>query len=508
MNFNSPGRHSINESSIFRRMINEVLKQPSMKSSCLEDAGSHCSYGDIPEFILSIQKFFSDSQITAADCLALELNNSVRAALTVLAALDAGYSFMTLPVPGQGARVGKNVSAAARFCRWVVTVEVGNLATDIELARPTTYLQVAPNPNFDSTAKIPDQSEPRLFFRTSGSLGVAKLAMHSYGRFYKNAMNALKRRQFDPSHRIALPTPIFHLYGLGAGLLAGFAGGASIDLQERSNILKYLEREHVFQPNVAYVTPSFCETLIRGRRSPRPYKFMVTSGDRISDSAFKRCEDLHGPMVNQYGTTEMGVVSASELHMPYELRCHTVGRPVEGVEFRIVEIPHGSGANGESGELQIKHEYGFEGYVDLNGNPLKPEKSFDGEWYRTGDLASLGPEGTLMVQGRCDLSVNRNGVLLPLADVESRMRELAGIDEIAVAPGPDTIRGRALVAFCVLGRGVEMSGQKIRANYAEIAPAFSVPDLVCVLKAMPKLESGKIDRQALARLAEDALKTE
>jgi acyl-coenzyme A synthetase/AMP-(fatty) acid ligase len=201
----------------------------------------------------------------------------------------------------------------------------------------------------------------------------------------------------------------------------------------------------------------------------------------------------------------MGVVSASERDVPYDLRSRTVGRPVEGVEYRIVEIPAAAGTQSNAGELQIRHAYGFEGYVDLNGNKLVPEKSFDGEWYRTGDLATLGPDGTLIVLGRCDLSINRNGVLLPLADVESRMRELEGVDEVAVAPGPDTIRGRALVAFCVTSRGVQVTGLQLRASYASKAPPYSVPDAVRVLDTLPKLASGKIDRLALARLAEEVV---
>jgi acyl-coenzyme A synthetase/AMP-(fatty) acid ligase len=174
------------------------------------------------------------------------------------------------------------------------------------------------------------------------------------------------------------------------------------------------------------------------------------------------------------------------------------------VELRVVELPAVRGES-SSGELQVRHEYGFEGYVDLDGRRLVPPNAFDGEWYRTGDLASLGGDGTLTVFGRCDLSVNRDGVLLPLADVESRMRELEGVEEVAVvATDTATLRGRSLVAFCVLGRGAVESGAQLRSKYAMKAPAFAVPDVVRVMPSLPKLESGKIDRRALAELAREA----
>ncbi len=166
-----------------------------------------------------------------------------------------------------------------------------------------------------------------------------------------------------------------------------------------------------------------------------------------------------------------------------------------------METSAGAGTDTTAGELQIRHAYGFEGYVDLSGNRLVLEKAFDGEWYRTGDLAMPGLGGTLMVLGRCDLSVNRNGVLLPLADIESRMRELASVEEVVVAAGPDNMRGRSLVAFCVTSRGAAVTGPQLRASFAKIAPAYSVPDAVQVMSALPKLASGKVDRLALAQLA-------
>ena len=132
-----------------------------------------------------------------------------------------------------------------------------------------------------------------------------------------------------------------------------------------------------------------------------------------------------------------------------------------------------------------------------------PPNAFDGDWYRTGDLATQAEDGNLAVLGRCDLSVNRNGVLLPLADVESRMRELAGVEEVAVvAGGAANLRGSTLTAFCVVGSECDASGAQLRTRFAATAPAFAVPEIVRVVASLPKLPSGKIDRVALANLAE------
>ncbi|MBN1238253.1 MAG: acyl--CoA ligase [Gammaproteobacteria bacterium] len=487
----------IADEELFRSLVGRAVADPATQSAVLSDASHQCAYPDIPGVLERIGRALSSRGVEPGHCLILEINNGVPAALTALALLVAGFSFMPSPAAGRGARAGQASAARPRFARWVVSVAPGTAS----LAEVSEWLHVEPNDAFAETAQAPPADRPRLFFRTSGSLGAAKLAAYTYRNFYRNALNAQRVRAFDPSDRIALPTPIYHVYGLGAGFLPGLMGGASIDFQDRSNVLRYLEREAEFQPNVAFMTPTFCEMLVRSRRSPRPYRYMITGGDCISESTFKRCEDLHGTLIGQYGATELGVVSVGSVDDPYETRAAGVGRPLEGVEVRIVNLPALRG-HSDCGELQVRHAYGFEGYVDLDGRSLVPPNAFDDGWYRTGDLASMSDRGNLRIHGRCDLSVNRNGMLLPLAEVESRMRELDGVEEVAVVTADsETMRGKALVAFCVVGRRNSPSGQELRTRFAQRVAAFSVPDVVRVVAALPKLESGKVDRRALSALA-------
>lgn len=488
---------------LFRQLIRSSATHRNNSASILVDGQHRCGYPEIPSCLDGIKRFLTELSVAPGDSIALEVNNSVRGALSVLALLDSGYSFILLPVRGQGVRVGSSSATAPEFCRWVLSVDTDNSMVDSNLCEPSTYLRMVLNPHFDPTTKARAEDDPRLFFRTSGSLESAKLVMYRYRPFYQNVLNLLRRREFNSSHRIALPTPIFHTYGLRAGLLAGLAGGASIDLQERSNILKFLERENAFQPNVAYLTPSFCEMLVRARKSPRPYEFLVTSGDCIRESVFRRCEALHGPLVTQYGTTEMGVISSSKPQEPYDLRRQTVGRPLDGVEYRIKRISTVMVSEHAAGKLQICNAFGFEGYVDSKGNEVVLQATYDGRWYQTGDLATTGVDGTLVILGRYDLSVNRSGVLLLISEVENWIRELEGVEEVAVAAGRDCIRGRSLLAFCVVNPRSEITDGQLRTAFAANAPTYSVPDEIHLVSEIPKLQNGKIDRQALARLADE-----
>jgi acyl-coenzyme A synthetase/AMP-(fatty) acid ligase len=268
-----------------------------------------------------------------------------------------------------------------------------------------------------------------------------------------NVRHARERLGLNRSHRVALPVPIFHGFGFGAAFLSCMFGGASVDLQDRSNLLRYLERERQFDPNVAFVTPSFCEILTRGRRAPRRYEFMLTGGDRIGQTAFLRSEAIHGPMISAYGCSEMGFVFCGDLRLSADVRSRTVGRPLPFVEFRVVTEQQAGSGDG-LGTLQIRYRYRSEGYVDFGGSALGYDGTLvDDGWYSSADLARSGPDGTVEIIGRQDLSVKRNSMLLPFADLEAALRDLDGVEDAGVAVGPEGIRGRMLVGYCAVRRG-------------------------------------------------------
>jgi acyl-coenzyme A synthetase/AMP-(fatty) acid ligase len=153
--------------------------------------------------------------------------------------------------------------------------------------------------------------------------------------------------------------------------------------------------------------------------------------------------------------------------------------------------------------LQIQYCYRSEGYVDTNGVSLGYDGTLvDKDWYCSADLARVGPGGTLEVLGRRDLSVKRNSMLLPFADLEAVLRELEGVEDAGVAVGPEGIRGRMLVGYCAMAAGrTEPSEAQLRAELANRVPPFAVPERIRPVRALPRLPNGKIDRTKLASWA-------
>jgi acyl-CoA synthetase (AMP-forming)/AMP-acid ligase II len=462
-----------------------------------------CAYQEVPEIVERVEQHFAERGVELKDCIALECLNSVPSALVLLCLLEKGYSFLLLPRTVNISQALGKMASIPRFCRYRITTE--NFASDgsaVDLKRPEQFLDLVENECWADDNEGLKNPSRKLYLRTSGSTGSPKIAVHLHTKLLENALNCAERLRLTSEDRIAIPVPIFHMYGLGAAFLPGVAVGASIDLQKGANLLRYLQREKEFVPNVTFMTPAFCETLLKARKSPRDYKLTVAAGDRVREDMFTKFESLFGCLVKVYGSTEMGAIAASNPDEPCEVRIQTVGIPMSGVQIRVEkgEVEAGSDIH-DVGELWCQHKYGFEGYVDENGKSL--EESSADDWFRTKDLGRIWADGHLEVLGRCDHSVNRDGLLVLFSDVERVIESIEGIESVVVVSKGESQRGKGIVAYCVLAQEAGITEADIRSACFEKLPRRAVPDLLWIVKSLPTLPNGKVDRQRLITMDDE-----
>lgn len=469
----------------------KFIDQLSSPMNVLTDGQLTCTYREIPEIFEKIQNFLAVKEVKTEDCLAFECDNSVPSALVLLFFLEKGYSFLLLPKASQKADDARPFFP--KFCRYKIEI-VNNNGKTAHL-NPERFLHIIKNEKWIDKCDIDAQ---KLYLRTSGSTGSPKMAVHSHTKLRENVLNCVQRLHLSSKDRIAIPVPLFHMYGLGAAFLSGVAVGASIDLQKGANILRYLQREKEFNPNVVFMTPVFCETLLKGRKSPRAYKLTVAAGDRIRGNTFTNYESLFGCLIPLYGSTEMGAIAAASPDDPSNLRAKTVGKPMPNVQMRLEKKDEY--ATEEVGELWCHHQSGFEGYVDENGD-LVAQKYQNG-WFHTKDFGRAMPEGSLEVLGRCDHSVNRDGLLVFFAEVEKAIETIEGIDSTIVISKGESQRGKRLVAYCVPIKNTNIVETDIRGALFNLLPRHAIPDSIVVVNVLPLLPNGKVDRQKLISMAD------
>lgn len=452
----------------------------------LADDQEILTYAQLDAGLAELDEQFAAVGVAAEDSVLLATANRLAAVRGLLYLLERGYDTVLLPED----RV-ENPAASPAFCRWRLEAR----SEDKDTTRPAA-LHLAPNPGYRAACALPPDA-PRLMLQTSGSTGTPKLAVHHHRGLRQNALRCVERFRLHADDRVALPVPIYHMFGLGAGLLPALAAGASVNLQAGANLLRFNQHEQTFNPTVAFMTPAFATSLLQIRRTPRPYRLTVTAGDRFRADRLDRYEHAFGPVVQLYGSTEQGAIAAATPELPITLRQRTAGTAMTGVELRV------AAPEGEPGELLCRRDDGFIAYLDYAGGMHPSGHRADG-WWPTRDFARLDSAGHLEVLGRSDHSVNRDGVLVFFAEIERVIEALDTVAMVAVtADTQEGPRGRRLIAHCLARTNTELSPAQIRAHCLAQLPRRAVPDDIRLVEHLPLLANGKLDRSRLATTPEN-----
>ena len=202
------------------------------------------------------------------------------------------------------------------------------------------------------------------------------------------------------------------------------------------------------------------------------------------------------PVIGAYGQTEaFGAIAVENVRDVLAGRCRpgSVGRPLPGVEVRIVR-PDGQPADaGEDGEIQARSRSVTSGYI---GTDTAPPLTDDG-WLRTGDLGHFDPDGYLFITGRLKNIIICGGFNIVPEEVEARLVEDPAVRAAAVVAVPDERLGEIPVAV------VESEGEAadILARVADRLAAYKRPRLLFTVDALPRVANGKVDQPEVRRIA-------
>jgi acyl-CoA synthetase (AMP-forming)/AMP-acid ligase II len=454
-------------------------------ANVLTDGQLSCSYQDIPAVFAQLTRFFAKNNLSSKDCIVLQCENSLPAALVLLFLLEHDISFLL-------SKEENSSQALPDFCRYQLQIDALSL-------EPETFLTLTKLP---VPATYPRPEEAFVYLRSSGSTGEPKIIAHSQAKLHANILNCVERLGFDGQTRLALPVPISHLFGLGAGFLPAVSVGAAVDLQKGANIIRYLQREKTFNPNTVLMTPIFCETLLKGRKTPRPYRLTVIAGDCLRCATFASYEALFGCVVQLYGSTEMGAIAAGNPGDSAGIRSEFIGLPMPDVQLKIDKTGAAmNDADENSGELCCQRQYGFEACLNQQGETVNLSQMDAAGWFATRDLGQISANGYIKVLGRCDHSVKRDGLLVLFVDIEIALQAIKGIKAAAVVAHGESLRGKGLIAYCVV-EDTLLNAAEIRSRCFDLLPRRAIPDQVMLIDHLPVLDNGKIDRLSLLRMVD------
>ncbi|WP_086933450.1 AMP-binding protein [Agarilytica rhodophyticola] len=315
---------------------------------------------------------------------------------------------------------------------------------------------------------------------SSGSLGQPKLIFHNRNNFVKNAYAAMQRLDINKKDRVLITVPVHHMYGLGAALIPSILGGAEILLLPKANILNFNEAIKNFKPTITFSTPHLLRSLLRRERPRQEFsRGIVLAGDGIPAIIHNRAKSTFGEVFNLYGSSELGVIAISRPSKPKSL-----------IALDKVEIS-AKKKQKKRCVLLVKHPY--RATHILNHEKLQETKAV----WNTKDIATIADDSSFRIHGRADLSINRSGKLLVLADLERKIMSWQDVNSVVVISSNNAgKRGQDITAL-VKADSQELTEAKLKQFALDNLPTFARPDNYKIINNMPFLKSGKPDRKAL-----------
>jgi len=379
------------------------------------------------------------------------------------------------------------------------------LATEIErLATRTASLRVCAvvddlgrvvRASKQQAGESPAPSDAALaaILYTSGTTGEPRGALLTHALAGEIAGNLADLLSEDEVAPCGLAVPVSHAFGLEC-LLAGIRAGAPLVLLEVMTSIDPLARAlHRHEVAFLHASPALLGRLVRAR-TQLALRGGFVAGARCPPEVLRALDERGARILNLYGMTELGAVTACRREDPVETRCNTVGRALPGYEVRVsVE------AASPPGEIQIYSAFLPTGY---HGRGWSDEEITDDGWFRTGDLGELDARGNLSIAGRAKEVIHVGGFNVFPAEVESFLITHPEIAQAAVIGVAHPVLGEAPRAFVVPVADASIDASDVvRFARAGIA-GYKVPYTVRLLDELPTLHSGKPDRRELARIAE------
>ena len=496
-------------------MLDDVVSRHGAREAVVGD-GRRLSYAELDRLAASAAGNLARRGVAAGDRVALLLGNCPEFPIFLLACFRLGAIAVPLGVRQRGpeleyllgdcgavalvleAEYAANLPAPELVPRLRLRFVVGGSAAGAE---PAALLLEAASP----PPRPPSAEEATaVILYTSGTTGRPKGAMLTHLGIVHSLLHLQRCLSFRGVPRSILAVPASHVTGLVAILLATMGLGGAVILMRAFKAREFLalaEQERVTytvlvpaQYILCLMEPDF------GRFDLQHWEIGAFGGAPMPEATIRALAERlpRLTLINAYGATE--TTSPTTVMPPGENAAHldSVGQVVPCGELRVM------GADGRPVAASETGEFWIGGPMVVPGYWRKPEAtaaSFEGGFWRSGDIGAVDAEGFVRVLDRVKDMINRGGYKVFSAEVENVVSAHPGVAECAVVARPDPVLGERVQAF-VLPRDRGLTADALRAFCAERMADYKVPEFVeLIAEPLPRNANGKVQKAALRERA-------
>lgn len=354
-----------------------------------------------------------------------------------------------------------------------------------------------------------------LMLYTSATTGKAKGVMLTIGNLESNYDQTPSYLRLGREDVILCALPLYNTFGLNQCINVMVSTGATMILLPRFDPLACLEAIQRYRCTFFPSVPTMLQKMLYHpqveqydlgslRRfcvgaAPVPAPLLSRLRKHVGTDAF---------VVNGYGLTEAtAIVAVHEVVMGADgelLRGKSIGRPIPGIEMRILDEEGRALPTDTVGEICVKGPTVMKGYY--RQPEVTAEAIVDG-WLRTGDLGMVDADGYFTIVDRRKDLIIRGGQNIYPADIEEVLYQHPAVAEAAVVALADDVLGEVPKAFVALRPGNEAEPSELIEHCKKALAYYKVPVDVEVLAELPKGPTGKILRRQLRVTPDDVAKT-
>jgi amino acid adenylation domain-containing protein/non-ribosomal peptide synthase protein (TIGR01720 family) len=472
--------------------------------------GEHsCTYRELDEAANRLAHLLVGQGAGPGQCVALLLERSARAVVSILAVLKTGAAYLPMDPAHPSARTDFMLTDAAPIAAITTGALAGRLhdsglpVIDAEDPRIDSYPSSAlPVPAADGIAYI---------IYTSGTTGVPKGVavthrnVHQLLEALDSGLDLSPGQAWTQCHSLAFDYSVWEIWGalLHGGRLVVVPDAVVRSPQDLHALLVREQISVLSQTPSAFYALQAADALSPELGNQLKLETVVFGGEALEPQRLRTWLRQHAGlprMINMYGITETTVhASFREIGAgDVDSNASPIGVPLAHLAFFVLDNSLRAVPAGVVGELYVAGgglACGYLGRSDLTASRFVacPLGGSGARMYRTGDLAAWGADGQLRYLGRADEQVKIRGYRIELGEVQAALSALDGVEQAVVIAREDRPGDKRLVGY-VTGSAQPATA---RAKLAERLPAYMVPAAVMAIDALPLTVNGKLDTRAL-----------
>ncbi|MDB4972752.1 MAG: Long-chain fatty acid--CoA ligase [Myxococcaceae bacterium] len=474
-------------------------------------ARTSLSYAELELRARRAAAYFAHAGLAPGDRIALSMENGLGFLDAWFGGLYAGCTMLPVAPMSAPAELAQRVQHAG--CKALVSSEVlwrpGGLAHEA-LARTAGVLgsvlgidatELSQHPHAVDAPCPVSPAHLAMLLYTSGTTGTAKGAMITHASLGLHTAALVHHvLGLTSSCRVLAALPLTHSYGIRMTLLAPFHAGGSVVLLPRfraPQVQTALVDERIsWFPGV----PTMFHALAHEPSAPLAapsLRWCLSAGAPLAAEVRRKAEAKLGVKIRQgFGLTE---ATFSTIATPDDEGGEdTVGRPVFGVEVRIVDRAGKAVPHGEPGEVCVRGQNVMAGYLD---DAAATSEALRDGWLHSGDIGRLDAEGRLLIVDRIKDMVLRGGFNVYPAEVEAVLLRHPALRDVAVVGVPDERHGEEVLAAVVVHEGVTLDLRELASFCRSELSRVKLPRLLARLDALPVGASGKVLRRTVREQA-------